>query len=148
MNANSNVVALPTALPTYGDAHIPPGEYDARVVGYETWARCRGWEPRVVIVWSIVTMGYVGVVIPSFYRVLALSGRARRDGMFRVGTRSRLYRDLGRMMFRRPPTNFIPEEVKQRLYRVAVRDVDVDQYQHDLGAVRYSVVDYVIGDGK
>jgi hypothetical protein len=141
-----NVITLPATLPKYGDAHIPASQYDAHVVGYETWARFRGWSPRVVVVWSIVTMGYVGTIVPAYYAVTSISGRPRREGMFKIGTRSRLYRDMGRMMFRRPPLEYIPlDDVVGNLYVVHVRDVDVDQFQHDLGAVRYSVVDHVVG---
>jgi hypothetical protein len=90
-------------------------------------------------------MGHVGTVIPAYYAVKSISGRARREGMFKIGTRSRLYRDLGRMMFR-PPLEYIPlDDVLNKLYAVHVRDVVQDQFQHDLGAVRYSVVDHVIG---
>src|SRR5690606_1227792 len=73
MSAADNVVSLPAKLPKYGDAHIPPGTYDARPIAYETWARFRGWSPRVVVLWSLCTMGHVGVVIPAYYAVIAIS---------------------------------------------------------------------------
>jgi len=144
----SNVIELPRRgpLPPYGDAHISPGTYQACFIGYETWARCRGWDPRVVAVWRITEMGqYFDTVIPTYYRVLSISGKPRRNGRFRIGTRSRLFRDMGRMMYRRPPIDHIPDVLSNYLYVVNVRDVERDQYQHRLGSTKYSVVEHVSG---
>jgi hypothetical protein len=133
------------ALPTYGDAHIPPGEYDAALAGYETWARCHGWAPRVVLVFTIVGAEHFGVAIPGYYRVLRLEGKPRRNGGFLIGTRSDLYRDLGRMLGRRPPTDCIPLQEMRCVYRVVVRDTETDQKGRPLDAIKYSVVDWVVG---
>ncbi len=138
--------AHPRRLPAYGDAHIPPGEYNAYVVGVETWAHCRNWEPRVVVLWAIADAGFMGTVVPAYYRVLSLSGRPRRNGRFKVGTKSRLYRELARMLNRRPPVDHVPiDEVTDRLYRIVVRDAKHDMEQRPLGCAIYSVVEWVKG---
>jgi hypothetical protein len=98
------------------------------------------------MVWSIVTMGYVGVAIPAYYRVARLDGRPRRNGRFLVGTRSRLYRDLARMLMRRPPRDGVPlDELVERLYCVVVRDVETDRDDHPIGGAVYSVIDWIQG---
>jgi hypothetical protein len=143
--ANSNVVALPTALPKYGDAHVPAGEYDAALAGFETWQRCHGWAPRVVMVFTIAVGKHYGVAIPGYYRASRLEGKPRRNGGFLIGTRSRLYRDLARMLGRLPPKNMVPVEDLHGLYTIVVRDAENDRDGHPLGAAAYSVVDWVKG---
>ncbi len=141
----TNVVALPKRLPRYGDEHIAAGKHEAAFLGYETWAR-RRWDPRVVMLWQIMTMGSFGVVIPGYYRALSITGRPRRNGRFRVGTRSRLYRDLARMMDRRPAVDFIPvDDLVTNTYNIVVRDVTTGQDKHDLGVGVYSVIEWVEG---
>lgn len=147
--ADNVVVRLPARLPKYGDELVPAGEYGAVLVGSETWARCHGWAPRVVLVFVIADAGHMGVAIPGYYRVSRLDGKPRRNGRFVIGgsTRPRLYRDLARMLGRRPekPLTQIPGEVFGRAYRIVVRDVEIDQDKHPLGAAAYSIVDWVKG---
>jgi hypothetical protein len=136
---------MPAKLPRYGDAFVPAGEYSAILVGYETWARYHGWTPRVVLVFTLVDAGFLGVSIPGYYKALRRVGKPRRNGHYLIGTRSRLYRDLARMLGRRPPLDHVPEEALDRAYRVVVRDVVNDLKLHPLGAAKYSVIDWVIG---
>lgn len=142
----SNVTELPRRLPQYGDAHVPPGEYAARFVGCETWARIHGWAPRVVLVFALVDPGYVGTIVPGFYRVVRLHGKPRRNGRFAIGSRSRLWRDLTRMLDRRAPTDRVPvEALTDRLYSIMLRDVETDCDEHPLGTGKYSAVDWIKG---
>ncbi|HEX7082025.1 MAG TPA: hypothetical protein VF329_13520 [Gammaproteobacteria bacterium] len=142
---HDNVVALPRRLPRYGEARVEPGEYVARLAGCETWARCHGWTPRCVLVWTITDAEAFGVHVPGYYRVVKLQGGPRRNGRFVIGSRSRLYRDLARMLNRRPPTDRIPLEEVTGLYSIVVRDVTTDRDSHPIGAAAYSVVDWVRG---
>jgi hypothetical protein len=147
MSAESNVVSLPKRLPTYGDAHVLAGEYDAVLSGVETWARCHGWAPRCVLVFTIADADHLGVSIPGYYRVLRLFGKPRRNGQFKIGARSRLHRDLTRMIgYRSQPLDRVPVECMNKLYRIVVRDVTKDQDEHPLGAGIYSVLDWVKGE--
>ena len=146
MSATEKVVALPSRLPKYGDAHVPAGEYAAGLAGCETWQRCHGWAPRLVLVFTIMDGNHFGVAIPGFYRVARLTGSPRRNGQFVIGTKSRLYRDLARMLGRKPPTTSVPvEELERTVYSVIVRDVTTDSDEHPLAGARYSVVDWVRG---
>jgi hypothetical protein len=145
VSADSNVVALPSRLPNHGDAHIPAGEYDAALAGYETWQRCHGWAPRVVLVFTIVDGKHFGVAVPGYYRVTRLQGKPRRNGGFAIGSRSRLYRDLARMLGHRPPTDCLPLEDLRAIYTIVVRDAATDRDGHPLGAAAYTVVDWIKG---
>ncbi len=141
----ATVVTLPRRLPRYGEARIPPGEYVAALAGCETWSRCHQWAPRCVLVWTITDGEHFGVAIPAFYRVAKLQGGPRRNGRFQIGTKSRLYRDLARMLNRLPPTDRIPLDELSGLFNVVVRDVTTDQENRPLSAAVYSVVDWVRG---
>lgn len=140
-----NVVSLPRRLPQYGEARITPGEYVAKLAGSETWSRCHKWAPRCVLVWTITDAEHFGIAIPAYYRVNKLHGGPRRNGRFQIGSKSRLYRDLARMLNRLPPTDRIPLDELQGLYTVVVRDVTIDSDSRPLSAAAYSVVDWVRG---
>ena len=138
-----SVVSLPRRLPKYGEAHVPAGEYEAVLAGYETWSRFKGWPPRVVMVWRLVEPA--GVVIPGYYRVTKLHGGPRRNGRFEIGRKSRLYRDLARMLNTNPPTDRIPLDEIHGVYSIVVRDVTQDSENRPLATAVYSVVDWVRG---
>jgi hypothetical protein len=145
MISGSNVVALARPLPKYGDALVPAGEYDAALAGVETWQRCHGWAPRVVMVFTIAVGKHYGVAVPGYYGVSRLEGRPRRNGGFVLGTRARLYRDLARMLGHLPPKICVPVDDLHGLYTIVVRDAETDQDGRPLGAAAYSVVDWVKG---
>jgi hypothetical protein len=140
----ATVIKLPQRV-RYAETLIAAGDYDAILVSAETWARCHGWAPRVVLLFTISDAGNVGVTVAGYYRVGRLEGKPRRNGRFMIGSRSRLYRDLARMLGRRPPTDRVPHDVVGKLYRVTVRVTSTDRDGHPLGAAAYSVIDWVQG---
>lgn len=131
--------------------HVPDGDYDACVIGAETWQRRAkmGWAPRLCVRWRIVEMGqHMGIVIPAWYRVLRVDGRRR----YRVAARARLQMDLAVMLGRRPPTDRYPlSDVTDHVYRVRTRTVTDTADDYGAGtrelpeAMRYSVVQHVLG---
>lgn len=129
--------------------HVPDGYYDACVISAETWQRRShmGWAPRLHVRWRLVEPGYMGIVIPAWYRLLRVDGRRR----YRVAARARLQMDLAAMLGRRPPTDRYPlDDVRTHVYRVRTRTVttmsaDYARPTELHEAMRYSIVHYVIG---
>jgi hypothetical protein len=136
--------------PRYDYALVPAGEYDARVLDDHTEIYFRG-APKLVLTWSLCTMGHVGAIVRGYYAVPALIGRVGRHGRYRaVGFASRLSRDLCAMLGARPSSlagPFPHDLVRDRMYRVAIETVTSDREQVTLpDGARYSVVRRVLGD--
>jgi hypothetical protein len=142
--------------PRYDYALVPAGEYEARVLDDETrvyFAPRRHPErgaAKLIVWWSIVTMGHVGTVIPAYYALPGVIGRVGRHGRYRaVGHCSRLARDLAAMLGTRPSLlagPFPRELVTDHLYRVAVVTVTLDRDRVPIpDAARYSRIDRVLG---
>jgi hypothetical protein len=135
MSASENVLTLPKRV-RYSDALIAPGEYDARVLDYETRLYWRG------------AMGAAfETVLPSYYAVKDLIGPPRRHGRFKpVGMKSRLARDLAAMLRARPPLDHFPLKlVIPHIHRVSVVTVERDHEQQNIPTgARYSKVDRVL----
>ncbi len=141
--------ALPfPARPRATDALIPEGRYQARFLDYKTAYLFHGRAPKVLVYFQIMTFGpSFETVLPAYYVVRGLRGKAKRRGRFDVGLKSRLARDLAAMLERRPPLTYIPaEDVQTRFYWVEVRTVATDSLQNEIPTgARYSVVDRVVG---
>jgi hypothetical protein len=138
---------LPPASRDY--PHVPDGQYDACVISAETWDRRSemGWAPRLHVRWRLVEAGYMGIVIPAWYRLLSVEGRRR----YHVAARARLQMDLATMLGRRPPSDRYPlTDVVNHVYRVRTRTVTTMSADYGMPtklpeAMRYSIVHYVIG---
>lgn len=146
-----NVVSLEQrSKPVYDYALVPAGEYDARLVDNHTEIYWRT-ASRLVLTWQLCTMGYVGTVLRSYYAVPGLVGRVGRNGRYRaVGRASRLARDLAALLGGRPAVLAGPfpfEDLRSRLYRVAVVTVTRDHAQIELPkGAQYSRVERVLGE--
>jgi hypothetical protein len=136
--------------PHWDHALVSDGDYDAHVVYAETWTRRsnRGWAPRLAVWWRVVEPGYMGIVLPAWYRIIAAAGKRR----YRVAPRARLQMDLAVMLDRRPPTDRFPlEDLRDHIYRVRTRTVTTtaDDYGHASRKLpepmRYSIVQHVVG---
>ena len=71
---------------------IPEGKYEMSYVSHATW-RFMGKQPKVVIYFSIVDPGYIGVIVPAYYNVISTTGKPGKNGRFKTAKKSNLVRD-------------------------------------------------------
>jgi len=126
---------------------IPGGEYSAQYMFHQT-AKAFG-EPRVYVYFRIVTPGpYFGVELYRAYRVFSFSGKPKKNGGFKVKSRSELFITLctlfdGHKDFR--PDRLSLNSLKNCIIRVKVRLVEKDYLQRPLPmCLRYSVIDSMV----
>ena len=145
----TNVTALPLQQSSSGaysdEFDIPAGEYEACVVNAATELFYFGRSPKVVLTFRILEQGrYYEKLVRGFYAVKSISGKPRRDGRFKVGPKSRLIRDVAKLLTFRPPTDRVPEEVKNCTCRIAVRRVEKVGKDKLAESMQYAVVDSVL----
>lgn len=142
-----NVAVHPAALWRQTETAITAGKYDACLLDYRTAIYFFGRAPKVVMLWRIITMGPAfEVVLPGYYAVRELKGKAQRHGRFQIGKRSALARDLSRMLNAVPPMDHVPLEDLGGIYRVKVDTVMRDSRQQPLvEGMQYSKVTAVEG---
>ena len=149
----SNVIDYPKrvreapAVDGYGDEFdIPRGNYSACIVDASTKLFYFGRSPKVVLTFRILDQGpYFEKLVRGFYAVKKIKGKPRRNGTFEAGPRSRLLRDIAKLIDSRPPTDHVPESVIQS----AVIEIEVRRVERVAGdelaeSVQYVVVDRII----
>jgi len=142
-----SIATHPAALWRQTETAITAGKYDACLLDYRTAIYFFGRAPKVILLWRIVTMGSAfGVVLPGYYAVRELKGKAQRRGRFQIGKRSALARDMSRMLNAVPPMDHVPLEDLDAIYRVKVDTVMRDSRQQPLvEGMQYSKVTAVEG---
>ena len=97
----------------YGDEFdIPAGKYSACIIDASTKLFFFGRSPKVVLTFRILDPGpYFEKLVRRFYAVKRIIGKPRRNGTFEAGPRSRLLRDISKLIDSRPPTDHIPESI-------------------------------------
>jgi len=141
-----NVREVP-AVDGYGDEFdIPKGNYSACIVDASTKLFYFGRSPKVVLTFRILDQGpYFEKLVRGFYAVKRIKGKARRNGEFEVGPRSRLLRDISKLIDSRPPTDHIPERIiEAAVFEIAVRRVEKADGNDLSESMKYAVVDRII----
>lgn len=131
----------------YGDEFdIPKGTYSACLIDASTKVFFFGRSPKVVLTFRILDMGpYFGKLVRGFYAVKRIKGKPRRNGTFEVGPRSRLLRDLSKLIDSRPPTDHVPESIIDAgISEIEVRLVDVVSGEKLTESMQYAVVERII----
>ena len=131
----------------YGDEFdIPKGTYSACLIDASTKVFFFGRSPKVVLTFRILDMGpYFGKLVRGFYAVKRIKGKPRRNGTFEVGPRSRLLRDLSKLIDSRPPTDHVPESIIDAgISEIEVRLVDVVSGEKLTESMQYVVVERII----
>ena len=131
----------------YGDEFdIPKGTYSACLIDASTKVFFFGRSPKVVLTFRILDMGsYFGKEVRGFYAVKRIKGKPRRNGTFEVGPRSRLLRDLSKLIDSRPPTDHVPESIIDAgISEIEVRLVDVVSGEKLTESMQYAVVERII----
>ena len=81
----------------------------------------------------------------GFYAVKKIKGKPRRNGTFVAGPRSRLLRDISKLIDSRPPTDHIPASVIQAaVFEIEVRRVERAAGEELAESMQYAVVDRII----
>ena len=141
-----NVQETP-AVDGYGDEFdIPKGIYSACIVDASTKLFYFGRSPKVVLTFRILDQGpYFEKLVRGFYAVKRIKGKARRNGEFEAGPRSRLLRDISKLIDSRPPTDHIPASVIQAaVFEIEVRRVERAAGEELAESMQYAVVDRII----
>ena len=131
----------------YGDEFdIPKGTYSACLIDASTKVFFFGRSPKVVLTFRILDMGpYFGKLVRGFYAVKRIKGKPRRNGTFEVGPRSRLLRDLSKLIDSRPPTDHVPESIiDAAICEIEVRLVGVVSGEKLTESMQYVVVERII----
>ncbi len=142
----SNVREAP-AVDGYGDEFdIPKGSYSACIVDASTKLFYFGRSPKVVLTFRILDHGpYFEKLVRGFYAVKKIKGKPRRNGTFVAGPRSRLLRDISKLIDSRPPTDHIPASVIQAaVFEIEVRRVERAAGEELAESMQYAVVDRII----
>ena len=84
---------------------IPEGKYEMSYVSHTTW-RFMGKQPKVVIYFSIVDPGYIGVIVPAYYNVISTTGKPGKNGRFKTAKKSNLVRDFYSIFPNESPSRF------------------------------------------
>ena len=149
----NNVVTLPQNVATqpgqdgYGDEFdIPAGTYSACIVDASTKLFFFGRSPKVVLTFRILDPGaYFEKLVRGFYAVKRIKGKPRRNGTFEAGPRSRLLRDISKLIDSRPPTDHIPENViESAVFEIEIRRVDRANGEALSESMQYAVVDRIV----
>ncbi len=131
----------------FGDEFdIPKGNYSACLIDASTKLFFFGRSPKVVLTFRILDMGpYFGKKVRGFYAVKRIKGKPRRNGTFAAGPRSRLLRDLSKLMNSRPPTDHVPESIiDAAIIEIEVRLVDTVSGEKLTESMQYAVVDRIV----
>ena len=148
----NNVVTLPKAPAQAGQAgygdefDIPKGRYSACLIDASTKVFYFGRSPKVVLTFRILDMGpYFGKQVRRFYAVKRIKGKPRRNGTFEAGPRSRLLRDLSKLIDSRPPTDHVPESIiDAAIFEIEVRLVEAVSGEKLAESMQYAVVERII----
>ena len=130
----------------YGDEfNIPAGRYQASLVDARTLLYFRK-SAKVVLTFRIQDYGpHFGANVRGFYAVKHLKGKPRKNGKFEAGPKSRLLRDMARMMDDRPPTNCVPTRlINAVIYEIELRRVSEVKKTALPESIQYAVVDHVV----
>ena len=128
-------------------AIVTPGDYEATYVRHETRLLMSGAAPKLVVWFRIMTPGPCeGVELPRYYNVLALNGRPRPSGGFKVGAGSDYYSDLVSIVGKPDRRDRLsPIAFKGRVLRIRVRSVNSSwSGKNRPDKLRYSVVDRIV----
>ena len=131
----------------YGDEFdIPKGNYSACLIDASTKLFFFGRSPKVVLTFRILDMGpYFGKMVRGFYAVRRIKGKPRRNGTFEAGPRSRLLRDISKLIDSRPPTDHIPTNIiEAAVFDIEIRRVDRANGEALSDSMQYAVVDRII----
>ena len=124
-------------------ALIPDAKYQFAFVQYETKRLCA---PKLVVWWRIITHGeHYGVVLPRYYNVNRLIGRAGAKGNFKVGKKSAFTRDWARIFLEEPNRldRFPMDKLKNIMVEGVTKTVIKDANQTPLAPCSYySVIDH------
>ena len=130
----------------YGDEFdIPAGRYQASLIDVRTHLYFKK-SAKVILTFRIQDYGpHFGTKIRGFYAVKDLKGKPRKNGTFEAGPKSRLLRDMARMMEDRPPTNRVPTTlINAAVYEIELRRVTEAKKVELPESIQYSVVDHVV----
>ena len=147
----SNVATFPNvqrepAQDGYGDEFdLPEGRYQASLIDVRTQLFFRK-SAKVNLTFRIQDFGeHFGAIVRGYYAVKHLNGKPRKNGTFQVGPKSRLLRDMARMMDGRPPTNCIPTRlIDSAIYEIQLRRVTEIKKVELPESIQYCVVDHVV----
>ena len=131
----------------YGDEFdIPKGNYSACIVDASTRLFFFGRSPKVVLTFRILDLGpYFEKLVRGFYAVRRIKGKPRRNGTFEAGPRSRLLRDISKLIDSRPPTDHVPERIiEAAIFEIEVRLVDTVSGEKLTESMQYAVVDRIV----
>lgn len=131
----------------YGDEFdIPKGTYSACIVDVSTKLFFFRRSPKVVLTFRILDTGLCfGKLVRAFYAVKSLNGKPRPNGRFSVGPRSRLLRDMAKVITSRPPTDHVPVSlVESAILEISVRIVDWAGGEDLPESMQYAVVDRIL----
>ena len=131
----------------YGDEFdIPKGNYSACLIDASTKLFFFGRSPKVVLTFRILDMGpYCGKKVRGFYAVKRIKGKPRCNGRFEAGPRSRLLRDISKLIDLRPPTDYVPERIiEAAIFEIEVRLVDTVSGEKLTESMQYAVVDRIV----
>ena len=148
----SEIAYLPNATEGTGQAgygdefDIPSGTYSACIVDATTKLFFFGRSPKVVLTFRILDMGpYFEKQLRGFYAVKQIKGKPRRNGTFEAGPRSRLLRDISKLIDSRPPTDHIPAHViESAVFEIQVRRVKRAAGEDLSESMQYAVVDRIV----
>ena len=131
----------------YGDEFdVPKGTYSACLIDASTKLFYFGRSPKVVLTFRILDLGpYFEKLVNGFYAVRRIKGKPRRNGTFEVGPRSRLLRDISKLIDSRPPTDHIPENViESAVFEIEIRRVNRANGETLSESMQYAVVDRIV----
>ncbi len=122
---------------------IPEGKYEMSYVGHSTWL-FMGRQPKVVISFSIVDPGYVGIILPAYYNAKHTIGKRGRNGQFKAAKKGNLLRDFYSIFPNEPVTRLdrLPlTKLKNSLVQGTVATVKTGFDQREIPKpIQYSVV--------
>jgi hypothetical protein len=131
----------------YGDEFdIPKGTYSACLIDASTKLFFFGRSPKVVLTFRILDLGpYFEKLVRGFYAVKRIKGKPRSNGTFEAGPRSRLLRDISKLIDSRPPTDHVPERIiEAAIFEIEVRLVDTVSGEKLTESMQYAVVDRIV----
>ncbi len=131
----------------YGDEFdIPKGNYSACLIDASTKLFYFGRSPKVVLTFRILDLGpYFEKLVRGFYAVKRIKGKPRSNGTFEAGPRSRLLRDISKLIDSRPPTDHVPERIiEAAIFEIEVRLVDTVSGEKLTESMQYAVVDRIV----
>lgn len=75
---------------------IAPGDYEAVFFDFET-RLLFGRQPKLYLWFTLIEPGQMGVKLPRYFNALSLSGKPRRRGRCRVGSKGNFIREYARL---------------------------------------------------